>query len=225
VRTSAPTRFADLLRQYRQAAGLTRRELAERTGLSVHGIEKLERGVTHPERETARCLAAALELAPDEQARLRVAVRPTRRQVPARRYASERQPRVSLPVERTSFVGRHQMLADVRRLMRSTSHTSRLLTLTGPGGTGKTRVAIQAASGMLDAFPDGVHFVDLAPISDPQLVAATIAQSLGIAGDSRQTPLDAIKKYLLDRSALLILDNFEQVLGAAFLSRSAQARD
>jgi non-specific serine/threonine protein kinase len=123
--------------------------------------------------------------------------------------------RSGLPGSRTSFVGRASVLANVKQLIRSTSRASRLLTLTGAGGTGKTRVALEAAGDMLGAFPDGVHFVDLAPVSDPRLVGASIAQTLGVSGDSRQAPLDAVKKYLLDRQLLLILDNFEQVLGAA----------
>jgi non-specific serine/threonine protein kinase len=106
------------------------------------------------------------------------------------------------------------VLADVKHLIRSTSHASRLLTLTGAGGTGKTRVALEAAGDMLGDFPDGVQFVDLSPVTDPQLVGAGIAQALGVSGDSRQAPLAAVKKYLLDRHLLLILDNFEQVLGA-----------
>jgi non-specific serine/threonine protein kinase len=207
--------FGDLLRQYRRELGLTQEVLAERAGLSEHGIQKLERGVTQPYRDTAQRLEDALQLAPDDRVRFRAAVRPVRRYQAARPRSPVTSPRNGLPGSRTSFVGRASVLADVKQLIRSTSHASRLLTLTGAGGTGKTRIALQAAGGMLDDFPDGVHFVDLAPVSDSQLVGASIAQTLGVSGDSRQAPLDAVKKYLLDRHLLLILDNFEQVLGAA----------
>ena len=103
----------------------------------------------------------------------------------------------------------------MRRLIGSTTTGARLLTLTGPGGTGKTRVALEAARAMLDDYPDGVHFVRLASIADARLVATTIALALGVAGEGRQPPLEVLKNYLRDRRVLLVLDNFEQVLGAA----------
>jgi predicted ATPase/DNA-binding CsgD family transcriptional regulator len=121
----------------------------------------------------------------------------------------------NLPVELTSFIGRERMLADIRRLLGSASAGCRLLTLTGPGGSGKTRLALQAAAAVRERFDDGVCFVALAPISDPTLVAATIAQTVGVRDAGLLAPLDGLKTYLCDRHLLLVLDNFEQVLGAA----------
>jgi predicted ATPase len=91
----------------------------------------------------------------------------------------------------------------------------RLVTLTGPGGTGKTRLGLQVAAELLDEFADGVYFVNLAPISDPELVISTIAQTLGVPESGGRPLLDSVKSYLREKQLLLVLDNFEQVLDAA----------
>src|SRR5229473_305368 len=103
--TSAPSTFGDLLRHYRQAAGLTQQQLAERAGLSVHGIQKLERGATHPYRDTAQRLELALQLEPGEQARFRAAVLPVRRHEPPPPPAAGGA-RHNLPILTTRFVAR-----------------------------------------------------------------------------------------------------------------------
>ena len=89
------------------------------------------------------------------------------------------------------------------------------LTLTGPGGTGKTRLALQVAAELSDLFADGVYFVDLAPVSDPALVIAAIAQSLSIREVSGQPLVERLKDELQSKQMLLLLDNFEQVVSAA----------
>jgi predicted ATPase len=91
----------------------------------------------------------------------------------------------------------------------------RLLTLTGPGGTGKTRLGLQAAAELMDEFEGGTFFVPLAPITDPALVAPTIARALGLTETGDQTPEELLRNYLRDRQTLLLLDNFEQVLESA----------
>ncbi|MBV9542821.1 MAG: AAA family ATPase, partial [Chloroflexi bacterium] len=130
--------------------------------------------------------------------------------MPAARQADH-----NLPPARTSFVGREQLLVEVRRLLTRASGNCRLLTLTGPGGTGKTRVALEAVAGVLEQFEDGARFVSLAPITDPRLVAATIAQTLGVREVGSRPPLESLKSSLRGRQLLLVLDNFEQVLAAA----------
>ena len=117
----------------------------------------------------------------------------------------------NLPAELTSFVGRESEIAEVERLLES----SRLVTLTGPGGSGKTRLAVRAAANVEGSFPDGVCFVDLSGVRDPALVGSTIAKALAIPEDGGRPVLEAVKEYLRDRAVLLILDNFEQVLNAA----------
>jgi predicted ATPase/transcriptional regulator with XRE-family HTH domain/DNA-binding CsgD family transcriptional regulator len=226
-----PGLFGVLLQRYRVAAGLSQEALAERAGLSRRGISDLERGARHlPHPATVRRLAEALNL--DDAARAAWLVKPRELAVsdPSvsleaptsdRRTANLPADTTSfvgrtneLPSARTSFVGRQQLLADLRRRLASPAARAGLLTLTGPGGTGKTRLGLEAADAMRDHYADGVCFVELAPISDPRLVASTIAQALGVP-DSGLPPLERLKRYLRDRHLLLILDNFEQLLGAA----------
>ncbi|HVA93132.1 MAG TPA: helix-turn-helix domain-containing protein [Chloroflexota bacterium] len=125
--------------------------------------------------------------------------------------SSPQAPKTNLPVQVTSFVGRERELAAVLDLL---DH-SRLVTLTGAGGSGKTRLALQVATELLGEFPDGVFLVALAPITDPGLVAATIAQALGIQEAEGRSFADNLKSYLRERRMLLLLDNFEQVIAAA----------
>jgi len=119
----------------------------------------------------------------------------------------------NLPVQLTPLIGRDRELAEVATLLRDKG--VRLLTLTGTGGTGKTRLALQAAADVVETFQDGVFFVSLAPIRDPELVLPTLAQTLAL----REVPGEPISKtlasYLAEKQTLLVLDNFEQVLDAA----------
>src|SRR5215204_2923767 len=124
--------------------------------------------------------------------------------------------RNNLPAQPTVLVGRERELEEVLALLRSPNDV-RLLTLTGPGGTGKTRLGLQAAAELTDEFEDGVFFVALAPIAAPALVAPTIARTLGLTESGNQPPEELLKGYLRDRQTLLVLDNFEQVLESASL--------
>jgi predicted ATPase/class 3 adenylate cyclase len=127
----------------------------------------------------------------------------------------------NLPAQLTSFVGREAQVALVRTLLAGT----RLLTLTGLGGTGKTRLALRVADEVSGEFPDGTFFVDLAPVSDPPLVIATIATTLQVREEGWERPVrEALVDYLRDRRLLLLLDNFEQVLDAAALVPELLAR-
>jgi predicted ATPase/class 3 adenylate cyclase len=117
----------------------------------------------------------------------------------------------NLPTPLTSFVGREREVAEGRRLLGAT----RLLTLTGPGGTGKTRLSLQIAAASADDFPGGVTFVPLASIVSPELVLPSVAHELGLALAGQRPPLEALVEYLADKRVLLVLDNFEQILPAA----------
>jgi predicted ATPase/class 3 adenylate cyclase len=119
----------------------------------------------------------------------------------------------NLPRQPTPFLGREQAVAEMIALLRR--EDVQLVTLTGPGGTGKTRLALQVAAELLDAFPDGVYFVDLAALSNATLVPETIAQVLNIRADGVGAPLDALVTYVRDKQILLLLDNFEHLLPAA----------
>ncbi len=124
---------------------------------------------------------------------------------------TQKAPPTNLPVQLTSFVGRSRELSEVKQLLSQ----GRLLTLTGPSGSGKTRLALQVATELRGQFPDGVFFVPLAPVTDPALVASTIAQTLGLPETPGRSVVDTLKDDLRGQSALLLLDNFEQVLPAA----------
>src|SRR6266851_3157491 len=115
----------------------------------------------------------------------------------------------------TTFIGRERETARVRERLRRTD--VRLVTLTGPGGIGKTRLALRAAAGLNANFADGIVFVSLAPLPAADLVSATIAQGLGVADAAGRPLLDSMKTHLRDKDLLLVLDNFEHVSEAASL--------
>jgi predicted ATPase/transcriptional regulator with XRE-family HTH domain len=211
----AESGFGDLLRRYRVAAGLTQEALADRAGMSTRGVSDLERGVHGlPRKDTLRLLLDALALAPAERSALvAVARRPA---VPHMRRAAG-DARLGLPVPLTSLVGREQDISAVAGL--SMAPVIRLLTLTGPGGTGKTRLALAVAERVAPQFPDGVVFVSLAPLSDPALVAAAIAERLGVRERAEQSLRDDLITHLIGKRLLLILDNLEHVrLGAPLIT-------
>jgi predicted ATPase/DNA-binding XRE family transcriptional regulator len=190
-----------LLQRYRAAAGLSQEGLAERAALSRRGISDLERGERRsPHAETVRRLADALSLSLTDRSALLAGAHA------ATTVATSQVPqRLPLPVPLTSFVGRTREVADVRRLLR----VNRLLTLTGPGGIGKTRLALEAIQTIGDAA-----FVDLAPHSDGGLVPAAVAAALGVREQSRASLLDLLVADLLARPVVVVLDNCEHLVTA-----------
>jgi predicted ATPase/class 3 adenylate cyclase len=117
----------------------------------------------------------------------------------------------NLPVQLTSFVGREQEIAEVNALLEQ----HRLLTLTGPGGTGKSRLALQVAGELLPEFKDGAFFADLSSVTDPALVPSVIARALAVPEGAGRSILEAVRERLRDQELLLVVDNFEQVAEAA----------
>jgi transcriptional regulator with XRE-family HTH domain len=185
--------FAELLRRYRMAKGLTQEQLAERAGLSLRGISDLERGARRaPRRDTVLLLAQALGLSDEKRAALERAVRTHAARADA--LAGLRSRRSTLPAPPGPFIGREREVSAVRQQVLEPA--VRLRTLTGPGGVGKTRLALQVADQVQDGFLDGVCFVGLAWLTDPGLVPSTLAQALGIPEAGRWPLVEHLTDHL-----------------------------
>lgn len=204
------TSFGIRLRSLRQAAGLTQEELASRAGLSPNAVSSLERGTRRrPQPHTVRSLSEALNLSEDERASL-LAVVPRPGEAPV---ASKAIPNPSLPDSVTPLLGRERELEEIASLLGTGN--IRLLTLTGIGGVGKTRLAVAVARQAGNLFPDGVLFVELAPLVNPAFVTSAILRSLGSVETEGLDTIESLVAHLHDRRLLLVLDNFEHLLEAA----------
>jgi predicted ATPase/DNA-binding XRE family transcriptional regulator len=211
---------------------MTREDLAEKVSCARVTISKIEHGERRPSRQVAERLAESLGLPPEQHAAFlrwargmaevpglpgpaangghavqNVPAPPVYAQVEAAPPADH------LPASPTSFIGREQEVATL--LDRLRSHDVRLLTLTGPPGIGKTRLSVAVAAGLRGEFQDGVWFVPLAPLTDPELVVPTIATVLRLKESPGQGAEAGLQAYLRGKRLLLVLDNFEQVADAA----------
>jgi predicted ATPase/DNA-binding XRE family transcriptional regulator len=209
MKHGAPASFGAQLKALREAAGFTQEELATIAGLSVHAVSALERGERRrPHVETVRALSAALDLTGETRDALFGSAR-----APAHKAAVGELSDDPLPLALTVLLGRDADLQTLRHWLADPA--ARLITLTGPGGAGKTRLALELARSIAAEGATRVVFVPLAAVRNPEFVASTIAESLGL---SDATALDLPKRARVaceDRPTLLVLDNFEQVLDAA----------
>jgi predicted ATPase/transcriptional regulator with XRE-family HTH domain len=204
-----PGSFGAQLKALREAAGYTQEELATIAGLSVDGVSALERGERRrPHVDTVRALSAALDLQGDIREALRQSARP-----PAAQDAVDELSGASLPIPPTAIVGRDADLHTLRHWI--ADPTARLITLTGPGGSGKTRLALELAREIAAERAFRVVFVSLAATRNAVFAASAIAEALGLS----DAPATALPKRAhiacAGHPTLLVLDNFEQLLDAA----------
>jgi transcriptional regulator with XRE-family HTH domain len=227
--------FGEQLQHYRRAAGLTQAALAERAGLSQEAIGALERGTRRaPHRETVALLAEALRLSSAERSVLEASVlrhrgppagAPSLSPSHTTHPGDGAPPPHNLPVPATALIGREADVATAMDLLQRSQ--GRLLTLTGPGGVGKTRLALQVAQGLVDCvadYPDGIWLVDLAPLADPSLVVQTVAGTLGLCETPGHTLLATMGKHLSHKRLLLLLDNCEHLIDACATLATALLR-
>lgn len=203
--------FAALLARYRMGAGLTQQELAERARLSARGISDLERGVkTRPRTYTVQQLAEARGLSRDQRSVFQRAARPHDAAIdlPPAMAAP-----VPLPAPLTPLIGRERDEAEVIDLFRWRG--ARLVTLVGPGGVGKTRLALEVARRLRADVEGEIALVTLAPIREPELLLTVVIEALGLKQEGSRTPHEMLTDYLRQRRVLLVLDNFEHLMEAA----------
>ncbi len=201
--------FGARLRRAREVASLSQEELAGRAGLTPNAVGSLERGEhRHPYPATVRALADALGLTEDERAALAGSV-PRRGRFASAAPASS----PGLPTQFSPLIGREDEVAAIGAMLQH--GRVRLVTLNGPGGVGKTRLALQIAAEHAVKFADGVTFVPLAGLRDPAFVADEIAQSLGVRDGGDRSTKDRLTDVLRARHQLLVLDNFEHLLASA----------
>jgi non-specific serine/threonine protein kinase len=212
--------FGYWLKRRRKALDLTQENLAHLAGYSVSAIRKVEADELQPSKQMAEALADHLRVPPERRGQF---VRFARGQANDEQGEPEfvgpeatptapiaPRPRSNLPTPLTSFIGRERELAKVGVLLK----TTRLVTLTGTGGCGKTRLALQVAADVMDDYPEGVWLVELASLTDPSLVAQTTLSTLGIRAGLGHPSLDTLIDYLRPRRVLLVVDNCEHLIGA-----------
>ncbi len=225
-----PLSFGSALKRWRKLRDLTQGELADRTGYSLSTIRKLESGVLRPSRQVARLLSAALQLPPPEHAsflQLARGVATAVEDTPGGKllFSGTAEPR--FPALLTPLFGRSEAIATISDLLLQSER--RLLTLTGPGGVGKTRLAVAVANEIQDAFPDGVVVVALAHIRNVDLVGPTIAHTLGLHVQRPDALVNELVTHLHAKRMLLVLDNLEHLLGATtfiteFIERTSRVK-
>src|SRR5215471_11492537 len=204
-----PTTFGALLKRYRMAAGLTQEALAERASLSTRAVSDLERGLSRaPRYDTLDLLTKAMHLEAEPRAARFAAARPA-----VAGENAQAAPLQVLPFPPTALLGREQEIAQALGFLQERGVC--LLTVTGPGGVGKTRLALEIAHNLRTGFADGLAWIDLTALRDPALVPQTVAHVLGLREQADHAFPEQVRAFLQDKQFLLLLDNFEHLLSAA----------
>ncbi len=229
-RASDSSPFGTLLRRHRLAAGLWQEALAERARMSTDGISALERGTRRwPQRETVALLADALGLSAEQRRAFEAAAARPKTQRDKLGASATSIPAMDvtapvrsnpLPLRVKSFLGREMEVAEIVALMR----TSRLVTITGTGGVGKTSTALEVGHLLQDETGTDVRLVELAPVRDASLVTATIARALDVREAPNQPLLETLRGYLKKKALLLVLDNCEHLAAEAAAIAAALLR-
>jgi predicted ATPase/DNA-binding XRE family transcriptional regulator len=221
--------FGDLLKYLRKRAQLTQRELAIAVGYSEAHITRLEKNQRLPDVSTLAALfvpALSLEDEPDTIARLLELAAMSRGEIypssgdlivtksieseEIETFEASEIP-TNLPLQMTSFIGREREIQEIESLLRG-EENHKLVTLVGAGGCGKTRLVLQVAGRIIHLYPDGVWFIDLAPLADPILVSRTTAATLGISETQEEPMAKTLVRFLRGKQTLLLFDNCEHVL-------------
>jgi predicted ATPase/DNA-binding XRE family transcriptional regulator len=205
--------FAQWLKQRRKALGLTQKELAQQAGCAEITLRKIESGDLQPSAPLVASLAKALGAADADLPGLLSLARGAGDDFPTRARLLRPQRANNLPAQLTPLIGREHDVAAVRK--RLLSDGARLVTLLGPPGVGKTRLALAVAEEVLEHFEHGAFFVRLGPVSDPALVPSAIAQALGLEMSGSNPSELQLRAWLEEKHLLLVLDNFEQIVAAA----------
>jgi predicted ATPase/transcriptional regulator with XRE-family HTH domain/Tfp pilus assembly protein PilF len=208
--------FGEWLHEQRSLRRLTREELAKRIGCSVSALRKIEYGERRPSAQIAELMANCLDVPPEERSTF---VRVARGELGADRLSREREPvttpnvssgKSNLPIYPTPLIGRQREVEQLCQLVRD--RQCRLLTLVGPGGIGKSRLAVEAASSIQAVFANGVYFVPLASVSSIDAVISTIANAIHFSFYGPGDPELQLLSYMRDKQVLLIMDNAEHLL-------------
>jgi predicted ATPase/transcriptional regulator with XRE-family HTH domain len=206
--------FGEWLKRRRKGMGLTQRQLAARINCSTIMLKKVEAEERRPSAQIVERLAEIFNISPSEQIKFLHFARGDWKSAPPSQseelpwHVSGITPRSNLPTPLTSFIGREKDLKEILGLLSS----CRLLTLTGPSGVGKTRLAIQTAHESIKKFNDGVFWVSLVGLSDGSLIPQEIAQSLNVRGTPGEPFLETLKTYLETKDVLLVIDNCEHLI-------------
>ena len=206
--------FGTWLRQHRRSLDLTQKALADQVGCAEITVRRMEADEYKPSNELALVLFEKLGIPEPERTQwVRFARGLAEYPKPHSTSSPPPEHKTNLPIPLTSFIGREKEIETVKHLITSTRGV-RLLTLTGAGGSGKTRMALQVAYATMDVFPDSVWFIDFAPLSDPTLVPQSLLTTLGLSEQAGQSTLDTISHFLRPKRALLLFDNCEHLIHA-----------